>query len=188
MKKILLVIISVYFLPLYAEPLPRGWNQTNAQKYEAGLDYNVKYSGERSAYILSREDSIDSIGLVGQALGGCPHKGSYIVISGMLKTEGAERAGLFLNADLLNEKVRTTKENVYISGTQNWTSIKYYYRVPNDCVSIDVGFYLSGEGRVWADEILLKKVDVIEHEVMVKRYKRVKAVKLTNGDFETDPE
>ncbi|UOB11437.1 hypothetical protein MQE23_21230 [Streptomyces sp. HP-A2021] len=83
-------------------------------------------------------------------------------LSAMLKTRDvANWAGLWLRVDDALHNVLAfdnTADSRSSSGTQSWAHRDVVLDVPREGATIRIGFILTGEGRVWCDDVKFEEV------------------------------
>ncbi|MFI8833132.1 hypothetical protein ACIGPN_19170 [Streptomyces afghaniensis] len=143
--------------------LPTGWYVTGArpEDYEFGVDTQVFRSGRVSAFIEARPGAKEFASLA-QVFKADAYRGKRMRLSAMLKTRDvANWAGLWLRVDDALHNVLAfdnTADSRSSSGTQSWAHRDVVLDVPREGATIRIGFILTGEGRVWCDDVKFEEV------------------------------
>jgi len=137
-----------------------GWNffYDKENTYKVQLDSLVSRQGKYSISITSA-NGIDKYGAVSYPINKTFH-GSTLTLIGSIKTENVRDgfAGLWLKISGTKNKLLTLEnmDKSGITGTNDWK--EYSIRVPydeNEAVSINMGAWLNGKGKIWVDSFRL---------------------------------
>lgn len=148
--------------------MPVGWIRTpigTAERYSMTVDTSVKHSGNASASVAFACGAADGFGSLAQAIAADDFHGKRVRLSGWLKTENAQEAGLWMRLD--GEKRLLGFDNMMpraVKGTNDWKQYDVILDVPPETVNILFGTLLAGTGRVWVDDM---KLEVVGKEVAV---------------------
>jgi uncharacterized protein (TIGR02246 family) len=155
-------------VPEVVAGMPAGWIRTplgTAERYSMTVDTVVKRSGSASASLAFACGATDGFGSLAQAIAADDYHGKRVRLSGWLKTENAQEAGLWMRLD--GEKRLLGFDNMMpraVKGTTDWNQYEVVLNVPPETVNILFGTLLAGTGRVWVDDI---KLEVVGKEVPV---------------------
>ena len=146
-------------LPARAE-MPKGWFG-GGEGYELTSDTEVKHGGKASGS-LQATDKAKNFGTFTSAIRADNYRGKRVRLVAYVKPEGVKGwAGLWLRADG-KEKTAIAFDNMNarpIKGTSDWTAYGLVLDVPRDAEEIYFGCLLSGQGRLWIDDMQLLVVD-----------------------------
>lgn len=143
-------------------PMPHGWHLVGPDAYAAGADVARRPGGTgwHSATLASTVDVPLETGMVLQSIRADAYRGRRIRLTGYVRTDSVDgAAGLFARVD--GREVTRTSDymlNRALSGTQGWRRQMIVLDVPRDAVGITLGFYLTGAGRIWVDDMALENV------------------------------
>ena len=99
-------------------------------------------------------------GLIFQMVPVANLRGKRVVLSGMVRVEGAEGAGGGLYVDIEGPVGLALHEQRLAKGTHDWQRTSIEFVVPPDAVRIRIGAIQEGQGRTWIDELLLQTPDM----------------------------
>lgn len=144
------------------EPVPDGWHAIGAGTYSVGADVARRPGGTgwHSATLASTVELPLETGMVLQSIRADEYRGRRIRVTGYMRTDAvAGTAGLFARID--GKEVTLASDymlNRALSGTQAWRLQAIVLDVPRDAVGITLGFYLTGPGRIWVDDVEVEAV------------------------------
>ncbi len=148
--------------------MPVGWIRTpagTAERYSMTVDAAVKRTGNASASLAFACGATDGFGSLAQAIAADDYHGKRVRLSGWLKTENAQEAGLWMRLD--GEKRLLGFDNMMpraVKGTTDWKQYEVVLDVPPETMNILFGTLLAGTGRIWVDDM---KLEVVGKEVAV---------------------
>jgi hypothetical protein len=171
--------------------LPPGWHvagHTNEGNYRLGIDPKVP----GAALIESRPDRDGAIdraagetAVLMQSILADPWRGGRLKLTAELRTEDAETATLWMRVDgadsrLLRFDNLMRRPGGPLAGSAGWTERCIVLEVPDIAATIHYGFFLKGNGKVWARRFALEAVggDVATTEPEPRYHSRP-----TNLDF-----
>ncbi|MCW3055537.1 MAG: antirepressor regulating drug resistance protein, partial [Chthonomonadales bacterium] len=143
-----------------------GWANDNPQHdaenlYETGIDPKGRRAGQPSAFLASKGGNPSHYGTIMQNFTWPGVKGKRIRYSAYMKTQGAPQgAGLWIV--LFGAKNNNHGWNMTASpirGTNDWKKVEWVFDVPKDNVGFSCGIDLTGDGKVWVDDIHFDIVD-----------------------------
>lgn len=141
--------------------LPNGWFDAGdaPQDYELGVDQEVVYRGKASAYIKSRRPP-RGFGTLMQMFKANMYRGKRLCMSGYIKTQNVESAGMWMRVDGSEGKSLSfdNMQNRNIIGTTSWTKYAIILDVPEDSIYIAFGILLMGQGQMWVSNIQFEPV------------------------------
>lgn len=142
--------------------MPVGWIRTprgEADRYAMTVDTTVKHGGNASASLSYLCGGTDGFGSLAQSISAEEYLGKRVRLSGWLRTENAEEAGLWMRLDGVNRLLGF--DNMLpraVKGTTEWKQYEVVLEVPKETVNILFGTLLVGSGRVWVDDMKLETV------------------------------
>lgn len=153
-------------VPDIVSGMPHGWIRTplgTAERYSMTVDSAVKRSGNASALLAFACGATDGFGSLAQSIAADEYLGKRVRLSGWLKTENAQEAGLWMRLD--GDKRLLGFDNMMpraVKGTTDWKQYEVVLDVPQETMNILFGTLLAGTGRVWADDM---KIEVVGKDV-----------------------
>jgi len=180
----MLVFFACAFV-LRAE-VPHGWFLAGSKPYEfeAGVDPGQAYEGHRSAYLKSKQLSVDGFGTLMQQFTAEQYLGKRVRLSGLVKSQEVPAwAGLWVRVDK-GKEMGVAFDNMQdraIKGTTDWRRYEVVLDVPEDATGIAIGMLLTGPGEVWLNGAIF---DVVGPDVAVTGSRNAKTLdKPVNLDF-----
>jgi hypothetical protein len=148
--------------------VPRGWHLvgSNPTEFEAGVDAGQTYQSRASAFLKSKQSSVEGFGTLMQTIQAEQYKGKKVRLSGLVKSQDvAEWAGLWMRVDQGKDVVAMDNmQDRAIKGTSGWQRYDVVLEVPKDATGISFGILLAGGGEVWLNST---KFDVVAADVPV---------------------
>ena len=146
-----------------------GWGKyVDADKdviYHIGIDKEVRFNGDVSAYLSSENGGEDDFGTLMQACWAKEFSGHKVRLSAFVKTsEVTAWAGLWFRIDDV-EGNTINFENMLdrpIKGTTDWKEYSILLDVPNNSARLLYGVLLYGTGNVWLDKVSIQKTELIK--------------------------
>lgn len=144
--------------------MPIGWRITpsgeNAANYKLTVDASVKHGGKASANIKGTcaENDSDWVSLA-QSIAADEFRGKRVRLSGWLKTDAVNKAGLWMRVD--GKKTQLGFDNMddrAVTGTTEWKQYAVVLDVPAEAVNLYFRTLVQGAGNVWADDFKLEIV------------------------------
>jgi RNA polymerase sigma factor (sigma-70 family) len=137
--------------------MPDGWygGSARAGAYEVGLDHVTRHGGRASGYVLCRGDG-GGFGCLNQAVRADDYRGKRLRLAGWLKTQDADRAGLWMRVDG-EDKVLAfdNMDGRTVQGTADWARYEVVLDVSTDADTVSFGLWLQGPGIAWVDDFSL---------------------------------
>ncbi len=150
--------------------VPRGWFLAGSKpaEFEAGVDASQAFQGHTSAYLKSKETSVDEFGTLMQSINAEQYKGKRVRLSGMVKSEEVLGwAGLWMRVDQGTSMLAfDNMQDRAIKGTTGWKRYDVVLDVPKEATGVSFGILLAGTGEVWLNST---KFDVVEAETPVTK-------------------
>ena len=152
--------------PEVVSGMPQAGSRTplgTAERYSMTVDSAVKRSGNASASLAFACGATDGFGSLAQSIAADEYLGKRVRLSGWLKTENAQEAGLWMRLD--GDKRLLGFDNMMpraVKGTSDWKQYEVVLDVPQETVNILFGTLLAGTGRVWVDDL---KIEVVGKDV-----------------------
>ena len=148
------------------KPEMKGWffAGTAPEKYRSGTDHEVFNSGACSGFIEStaEEYMVGEYATLMQQFSSKTFIGRRMRFSAFVKTEHVEGwAGLWMRLDhrLGGSLTLDNMQNRPITGTREWNIYSCVLDVPEETEIINIGFLLSGRGKIWVDDASFQQVD-----------------------------
>lgn len=143
-----------------AEP-PKGWVMAGSepQRYETGVEAR---GAAKVAFIRGKpgEATTKGFGTLMQMADAAPYLGKRVRLSAVLKADGAERAQMWMRVDGRERPVAfDNMQDRPLTGTTDWKRYEIVLDVPEGSRAVAYGFFLSGAGKVSADDFRLEVVD-----------------------------
>lgn len=140
----------------------KGWWTTGSAPQD--FDFAITQSGcvaVKCAFIRAKGSNPGGFGTLMQQLAPDNYIGKRVRVSAMIKTFGAERAGLWLRIDGPNGQQLGffNMDEHPITGTTDWKRYSAVLDVPPAAVGVAFGYFLYGKGQAWADDFKLETVD-----------------------------
>lgn len=133
--------------------VPRGWLMagSNPEAFVTGVDTEQTYQGHVSAFLKSKESTVQGFGTLMQSVKAEQYKDKRVRLSGVVKSQDvAGWAGLWMRVDLGKDAVAfDNMENRSIKGTAEWSRYDVVLDIPKDATGISFGILLDGTGEVW---------------------------------------
>lgn len=146
------VVCTACVVAVNAE-VPRGWllSGTKPAEYEVGVDSDQSYQKHASAFLKSRQASVEGFGTLMQQFAAEQYLGKRLRISGAIKSDEVKgRAGLWMRVDKGKEVVAfDNMQDRPIKGTTDWQRYEVVLEVPTDATGISFGILLDGAREAW---------------------------------------
>jgi hypothetical protein len=141
----------------------KGWSMAGShpQDYEQGIDANVTFDGNKSAYLKSKEQEVEGFGTLMQKFRANIYHGKRLRFSAYVKAEEVEGwAGLWMRIDgsqgaMLGFDNMQTRP---IKGTIDWHEYEVILDVHQGSKYVAFGILLHGCGQVWLSNIQFSEV------------------------------
>lgn len=146
----------------------KGWELSGSHpfNYEIGMDREVFHKGKASGYIKSvtagSQDELGEFGTMMQQFKADKYIGKRLKFSGFLKSKSVDSfCGFWMRIDDKLEDVLQfdNMSNRPINGDSEWNHYAIVLDVPENSAIISFGVLLSGNGKVWIDELKFEEVD-----------------------------
>lgn len=148
--------------------VPRGWFMAGSKpdEFAAGVDAEHAHEGHASAFLKSRQSSVDGFGTLMQNIRAERYQGKRVRLSGLVYSKDVEGwAGLWMRVDQGKDMVAfDNMQGRPIKGTTDWQRYDVVLDVPQDATGISFGILLAGTGEVW---LSATKFDVVGTDVPV---------------------
>lgn len=163
---------------------PTGWNMAYNTKpsYQIKLDSVVKLHGKYSVSI-SNNTGEGNFGAINHHIRQT-FIGESLTLFGSMKTENVKGyASLFLSVNGVNGQIDAADVLApKLSGTNNWKD--FYIQMPyneSEAISLDVGAYLKGTGKIWLDSLRLYVDDSPVSKAPLALFKAVNDTAFSRG-------
>lgn len=142
---------------------PKGWIVAGSAPgdYEFGTDVGKSADGTKSAFIKSKpEVKGTGFGTLMQMLAADEYRGGRWKLSARMRTEDAKKAQLWMRVDGPDRKMNAfdNMDDRPVTGDSEWRNYEIVLDVAPDSVAVAFGFFLFGDGQVWADDFKLERV------------------------------
>ncbi|MGA2691583.1 MAG: peptidylprolyl isomerase [Opitutaceae bacterium] len=139
---------------------PLGWwaSGSKVSDYVVGVDREQLRNGQPCAYVKSIESIIEGSAGIMQKCSAENFVGKKLQFSAWMKTDGAKDGGahLWFRVDGKEKGVALRFDNMDdrpVKGTTDWHSYSITLDVPSDAVALAYGFYVSGVGEAWVNDV-----------------------------------
>ncbi len=159
----LLIVFLLGFIN--TDSKPKGWEKsgTNQISYEVGIDNQISQHGQKSAFIESIDDIHIGFCTLRQICSGENFRGTRVKMTGYIKSQGIrDTVQMWLRVDNLDNEIIVDFDNMNnrrIIGTKDWKKCEIVFEVPDKKCAIYYGFFLSGVGKAWFDNVSFEIVD-----------------------------
>jgi hypothetical protein len=131
----------------------RGWFAAGSKpsEFEAGVDVGHAHEGQASAFLKSKQSSVDGFGTLMQSIRAEQYKGKRVRLSGFVNSQEVEGwAGLWMRVDQGKDAIAfDNMQDRPIKGTTGWQRYDVVLDVPSEATGISFGILLAGTGEVW---------------------------------------
>jgi len=165
---------------------PKGWIVAGSTPtdYEFGTDMAQSADGTKSAFIKSKpEAKSKGFGTLMQMFAADDYRGGRWKLSARMRTADAGKAQLWMRVDGPDKKMNAfdNMDDRPVTGDSEWRTYEIVLDVAPDSIAVAFGFFLFGDGQVWADDFKLERVTTA---VAVTGKAAQKARNPTNLDFD----
>lgn len=144
---------------------PEGWHLAGSMpgSYDTGVDKTVIYNSLPSAYLRSKETSINGFGTLMQEFSAAQYVGKRVRFSAWVKTDGvADWAGLWMRVDGDSQSNKNlafdNMQDRPFKGTSDWRKAEIVLDAPAGATGIYFGILLSGTGTAWLNNCKIEEV------------------------------
>jgi len=131
----------------------RGWFTAGSKpgEFEAGVDAGHAHEGQVSAFLKSKQSSVDGFGTLMQSIRAEQYKGKRVRLGGFVNSqEVVGWAGLWMRVDQGKDAIAfDNMQGRPIKGTTAWQRYDVVLDVPPEATGISFGILLAGTGEVW---------------------------------------
>ena len=157
-----LLVFALSFVLFAAAPA--GWLLAGSapQSYDTGVDQQVTFSSQPSAYLKSVAPvSTQGFGTLMQSFRPDDYRGKRVRFSAQVKSDSIGAwAGLWMRIDEGQQFAAfDNMQDRPIQGTTDWTPYSVVLDVPQGATGISFGILLAGTGTVWMSGVKLEAVD-----------------------------
>ena len=144
---------------------PRGWYMAGSEPthYESGVDASIAHSGSRCAFVQPAVENPEGFGTLMQCFATQKHLGKRVRMSLWIKTEEVTNwAAAWMRVDGEGRGKMLGFDNMCsrrILGTTDWKKHDIVLDVPTGSTNICFGIMLSGQGKLWIDDVNFEEVD-----------------------------
>lgn len=146
----------------------KGWiiTGTAPEMYEIKLDSKEYHSGHQCASIASIHEASsyneNTFGTLMQSLSSQNYKGKRIKFSAFVKTQDADKCGVWARVDDSKSDVLQfdNMKNRAITGTNDWNHYSVVLDISEVAESIHFGVLLIGQGKIWIVNFKVETVDL----------------------------
>ena len=155
-----------------AADLPAGWIKAGSHptEYDMGIDTTTRHeSGKASGFIKATAAELHGFGTLMQMAEPGEYRSKRVRFSGYVKSEKVQSgwAGLWFRIDGPKQGEVLGFDNMQqrpIKGTTDWTRYEIVLDVPDTAAALAFGLLLTGDGRVWMDDL---KFEVVSSAVPI---------------------
>lgn len=161
---VITILVTTLIIANNNNKIPDGWFPagSNPSEYEMGIDKSNFQSGNSSAYIKSKSPKTKEFGTLMQSINTENYLNKRLQISCYIKSEDVKGScAMWMRIDG-NSKEQLGFDNMKdrsIKGSKDWQKYEIVLDIPTNSKSINYGVLLSGEGKVWFDNLQLEVVD-----------------------------
>ncbi len=144
--------------------LPDGWMRSgsNPEQYAMGVDEDVLHNETISSTIrFTAEDEPAGFGSLNTTLSVEKYLDKRVRMTGFVKTEHADWAGLWMRVDGPNPDQSLAFDNMsarQIKNTTEWKRYEVVLDIPGNAKEIAYGALLTGKGQVWFADFNFEEV------------------------------
>jgi serine/threonine protein kinase len=143
---------------------PEGWAfiSSSPRHFEHGRDPDRSVRGKACAYISSERAQAHETANLWQSFKAESYRGKRVRISAAFasaRIENHARLLAYIEHAGDGESISATSGENVLRGTNSWGRHGIVLDVPADSDYISIGFGLSGQGTVWADDFVIEIVD-----------------------------
>jgi hypothetical protein len=159
-----IAVVITGLVLLFSFDTPKGWIKSGSmpEKYLIAIDNTVANDGVKTLCIQSVEADVKGFGTLMQQIQAGNYLGKRLRLRGNIKSENVTgRAGLWLRIDQAGTSTPLCFDNMYkrpVTGNTGWTEYEIVLDVPAAATVIAFGTLLSGNGRVWFNNLRLEAV------------------------------
>lgn len=161
---VITILVTTLIIANNNNKIPDGWFPagSNPSEYEMGIDKSNFQSGNSSAYIKSKSPKTKKFGTLMQSINAENYLSKRLQISCYIKSKDVKGScAMWMRIDG-NSKEQLGFDNMKgrsIKGSKDWQKYEIVLDIPTNSISINYGVLLSGEGKVWFDNLQLEVVD-----------------------------
>jgi hypothetical protein len=144
---------------------PQPWRKGGSQpaSYVVGVDPAQARGQSASAYIKSVQSPVAGFGYGGlsQSFAAGGYLGRRVRFRAMIKTDNVEQGAWLWLGFNRREGAQIAMDNMSdrrIKGTGDWTPVAIVMDVPAEAAAIAIGFFLSGMGQMWVNDLQFEVV------------------------------
>jgi hypothetical protein len=186
-----LLLISIFFFGFIQSDVKiNGWFQagSNPDNYTSGLDLNIFKSGHKSAFTTSKGEISEGFSTIMQYCDAKNYLGTKIKMIGYIKSENVKDwSGMWLRIDSKTQGESLGFDNMQdrpITGTSDWTRCEIIMDVPEESMTLNYGFLISGSGKIWFDNVSFEILNNATPVTVKDRIVLPVPAKPVNLDFE----
>jgi len=149
----------------YLNPkLVQGWRLVGStpEKYEVGEVFDEEKNRNVSYLGSVEKDTIEGFGALSKTIEANDYLGKRLKLSADLKSKEVKGwAGIWIRINGAKQKVLFF-ENMQerpVKGTNSWSKYEIIFDVPQESLLISYGLLISGNGKVWIDDIRFESAE-----------------------------
>ena len=132
----------------------------NPAAYAAGLDSEVKHSGNNSAAVGCALGKCRGFATLMQAIQADRYRGSRVRLTAWVKASKVDMANLWMRVDGAGATLALDNMRFHRAhGTFDWRQQQIVLDVPDIGFTIHYGLIVAGAGQAWVDDFTLEAVD-----------------------------
>lgn len=186
-----LLLFSFFFIGFIQSDVKiNGWFQAGSapDSYTSGLDANIFKSGHKSVFTASKGEVSEGFSTIMQYCDAKNYLGTKIKMTGYLKSENVKDwSGMWLRIDSKTQGESLGFDNMQdrpVTGTTDWTRCEIIMDVPEESMTLNYGFLLSGSGKIWFDNVSFEILNNASPKILKDRVILPVPEKPANLDFE----
>jgi hypothetical protein len=155
-------LAAIMIAPAWADDcgIP-GWflSGDNPAGYTCGTETAPGDAG-KSSFIKAKSEAPTGIATLMQQIAADAYRGKRLRLTAAMKTANAGRAQLWMRVDGADRKMLAfyNMDDRPVTGTSDWKPYTVVLDVPQDAAGIAFGYFLGGQGEVWAKDLVLSVV------------------------------
>jgi hypothetical protein len=186
-----LFLSSLFFIGFIQSDVKiNGWFQAGSapESYLSGIDTKIAENGQKSVFTESKGEVSEGFSTVMQYCDAKNYLGTKIKMTGYLKAQNVKDwSGMWLRIDSKTQGETLGFDNMQdrpVTGNSDWTKCEIIMDVPEESMTLNYGFLLSGSGKVWFDNVTFEILNNTSPKILKDRVILPVPEKPLNLDFE----
>jgi hypothetical protein len=191
-KVILSLLLFSFFLIgfIQSDVKINGWFQAGSapESYLSGIDTKIAENGQKSVFTESKGEVSEGFSTIMQYCDAKNYLGTKIKMTGYLKAQNVKDwSGMWLRIDSKTQGESLGFDNMQdrpVTGNSDWTKCEIIMDVPEESMTLNYGFLLSGSGKIWFDNVTFEILNNASPKILKDRVMLPVPEKPVNLDFE----